>query len=543
MKRDRILVPTVRLFFSSKTGAALGSDALEPSQSQFPYGQDAENDDDPDEIEEDEGDVLVSQLRAELRETRNTVREQRSELALLRQDAAALEQQVEDRNEEILELRAELSEVVTPEGAAALQAEVEKLRKRVAKRDRRIAQLEAEKEKTVEEAKQKVESAAGIAKLEYDSLENDYHEYSIKSREEIGRLRRELETTGEGGKKLISSLEARVDEQRSLVLKAMARADRAEDEKLAILKEKEQAVGEARDKIVNLQNQLEREHREVGRLRGANTTFERRYKKAQRQLNSLANRRGTVVEASDDEQSDRDSAPPPAQVGPSSSRTFARTASSRSDALPFDDADLDSLLGLSPSKAKAGPRVNNNSTLLGGSPRKMKRMRSVMDEAYEVSGEVEMEDLPPAVKQEVEEEDEDDDREPDTETDGEGSSDLEIVEPAASAPSASRSRPFGSRPDLANRASSSSTSSSFFSSSAPAPFHTLTASSSSSLASTSKPAFASSGGFGSKPKPALSQSRADKYIPGFLIGGSQGGKGGQGTLELGQKKRPKVGRK
>jgi hypothetical protein len=217
-------------------------------------------------------------------------------------------------------------------------------------------------------------------------------------------------------------------------------------------------------------------------------------------------KKGAILDDEDDEDDDNP-LPPRPLAGPSTSRIFARTTSARSRASPSpapatirSDSDNDML---------AGPsfKVNNNSTLLA-SPMKRKRERSAFDDdAFDISGDS-LDVLPPA------KEDYDD-----------GSSDLEILEPASgkgkgralsSTSSASTLRPLASHPSLSNAlpssfASSNSASSRFIS----------------GWAAANAP----------KTKPTLSQSKADQYLPAFA---KSSGTGGQGTLEFGQKKRPKV---
>lgn len=159
-------------------------------------------------------------------------------------------------------------------------------------------------------------------------------------------------------------------------------------------------------------------------------------------------------------------------------------------------------------------KVNNNSTLLA-SPVKRKRERSAFDEdAFDISA-----DVGGGRGGAVEAEDDDSDLEILDAYPANGRGKSNALSISFSAPSTLR--PLASHPSLTNSLASS--------------FQPIASSASAPSASTSR--FQSGWAIANEPtrKPKLSQSKTDQYLPAFA---REGGK--QGTLEFGQKKRPKV---
>ncbi|GAA5903765.1 hypothetical protein JCM6882_003411 [Rhodosporidiobolus microsporus] len=589
--RSRVPLPVLPLYIAVAGNNPTSEGDFEASQAQF-AGPDVVEDDPivDDEVdssdEEDgaarEGESELDRLRRELRETRNTVREQRGELCdlkrahdTLQQQAGQLEFDVGEKNEEIAALQAQLGDIITPEAATRriedLEEQVERLREA----------LEVERDAAEEQAE---EAETRLERLEHDHglIQGDWNEARIKWSEERTRLRDALDRAGAGGAEKIKALEEKVEELDNAILHLKGKLDRADDERNTLLERidvadslVEKAKQAARERVkqaqqeteafrATSQKQLDEQKRRIRALEGGRAEYVAKNKKLSHKLDKLKAKKGFVPGDDDEEEDDPsaqlDAPPSPAKASTSFKRTtsstsatagpsrlFGRTASrSRLSASPFpspfdggdDDDDDDDMYG--PPLV-----VNNNSTLLA-SPSKRKRQRSVMDEdAWEVSAEgaAELgvgagggdENRAGGARGGGRLVDDDDDDEED--------SDIEIVEPPTkgkgkerASTSTSSSRPFASHSRLGNTLPFSSTAPTSTASTRSSAFPTLF--SSTSTSSASQPIASGGWGAAAAKKPALSQQKTDKYLPAFAGGGSK-----QKTLEFGQKKRPKVGKK
>ncbi|GAA5970817.1 hypothetical protein JCM11641_004466 [Rhodosporidiobolus odoratus] len=531
--RRRIPVPMLRLFIP-ENGNPPSSDAIEASQSQFyektrgpnkgkeraVVEEEDEEVDQGDDMEEDEGESAradeseLERLRRELRETRNAVRDQRTELNDLKTDydalqvhARALEGSIDEREVRITALQAEVAEHVEPE----------QLREQIADLEEALQDANADAEEERERLARTIargEAQRARMKTRYELLDGDYREAAIKRDE----YKKRLEEVSESGQR-IKALRDEMDRKDREILQFKGQVDKANKERDDRTTRAHKLIGDAQDEARRLERDLEDERRRSKAAQGGNAEFKAKNEKLRKKLKEWKAKKGTVVD--DDEESEAEddlyAAPAPPVAGPStttsrsfgrtSSRTFARTTSSRSRASPSPSFFFDDDPAPQPAFT-----VNNNSRLLG-SPSKHKRSRSVMDEdAYDISagppkaGDEESQALPTQ-----EEEAEDDD------------SDIEFFEPISS--TASHQAPLTSHPSLANTRTlpSSATTSSTYATGPkrPAPFSTL--------ASTTQ----STSAWGGNKKPALSQSKADKHLPVLW----------QGTLDFGPKSRKKALRK
>ncbi|GAA5849458.1 hypothetical protein JCM8547_000458 [Rhodosporidiobolus lusitaniae] len=501
--KHRMSLPLLRLFLPEPGAGAPSSDAIAASQLQFfarsegpvrASSRTLELEDDEIEDEEDdaEGESEVERLRRELRVTRQNTRDQHVELESLRArlansepDLAALDTQ-----------EAEISRV-------------EELEIEIAELQALLGRAEKEKEEA-EKAAREATTKAGL-------LEGDLHEARIKWREERTRLQKQLSIADTSGEVEIKRLEERIKAEENKVMHAAGRVDFANEECKIAEKEAERIKRlldderkrhqqdtkrhqqDTKVERERLQQLVEAAQARAKQLEGANREYQLKNKK----LKDKLAKKGTIFDDEDVEPDNLPPAPAPPAARPFAPRTFGRTASSRSRASPspamFDgDDDSTSLPAF---------KVNNNSRLLA-SPTKRKRERSVMDDdAYDVSDRsAELKQLSGRRPRLVENEEQDVD------------SDLEVLEPTfpvnkgkgkASSTSSATLQPLSSRPSLTNSLLPP------FSSS----LQPLVSSSSTSSSGTKRP--------------ALSQSKADKYLPSFQ----------QGTLEFGQKKKPKVTRK
>ncbi|GAA5855683.1 hypothetical protein JCM9279_003302 [Rhodotorula babjevae] len=349
-----------------------------------------------------------------------------------------------------------------------------------------------------------------------------YHEAKIKWQEEVRRLKQQLNASGESGEEVIRQLGQEIEAKEREILhlkaaqegreqradeackKAADAAQRARNESLAAQAEAKRSVEAAMDHAAQ-------EVRLRKRVDLANKAALEKIKKLKAKNKDRQTKRGVLApDSDDDDDDDNDNAFLPLNASITLSHTRSRAS-------------------LTPDDPSSAFRINNKSRLLASPAKRSAHSRTPFDEAGDVSLETDPVEDADADAEAHPEDDEleyadvdmaqDDDDEVENrppQVDLDSDSDIEIVEPVPSkyfSSSAPVARPLGARNsapaaavDLFSPPRSGSGSASTSGKKRAFGLTTLAEGSSSSSAASSS--------WASK-KPALSQSRADKYLPDF----------------------------
>ncbi|GAA5909314.1 hypothetical protein JCM8208_005641 [Rhodotorula glutinis] len=410
---------------------------------------------------------------------------------------------------ELHEARTELARlqaVADPQAVAAMAAQLRALQTRFDELSARHGALE---EQCAEQVRER------------DEARNVYHEGKIKWQEEVRRLRQQLNASGESGEEVIRQLgqEIEAKEHEIFLLKAEQeghehRADeackKAADAAQRARHESLAAQAEAKRNVDAAMEHAAQEVRLRKRVDVANKAALEKIKKLKAKNKELQTKRGILAPDSDDDDDDDDddSAYLPLNASVVLSRTRTRTS------LTPDDPSTSSAF-----------RINNNSRLLA-SPTKQRSAarRTPFDDTCDVSletdpvedadadlddfegegDELEYADVDLAQDDEVE-------NRPPRQVELDSDSDIEIVEPVPSKyfSSSAPARPLAARNSAAEDLLSP-----------PRPTSTsLGKKRAFGLTMLAEGSSAASSSWASK-KPALSQSRSDKYLPDFASAAS-----------------------
>ncbi|GAA5870263.1 hypothetical protein JCM3774_004627 [Rhodotorula dairenensis] len=254
----------------------------------------------------------------------------------------------------------------------------DRLRARVAELEGRLAsEVEAAREREQALAANTSELSARIERLqveraelrqEFNALSNDYQTDQVKWKEAKEAYEKKLAQSGESGAARIEHLRARLAEREREIthLKASIdgiryRADQESKQAQAAAAQAQRAASahaaQAEERARAAEARLLDEEKASKRYAAANAGLNQSIANLRRKLQTLPSKRGVVNSDSDAE----DAAPSlPA-------RAFDRTTSSRSILSPSPPAD-DNVW------------INNNSALLGNSPRKQRHARTALDD-------------------------------------------------------------------------------------------------------------------------------------------------------------------
>ncbi|GAA5981844.1 hypothetical protein JCM10908_004634 [Rhodotorula pacifica] len=328
----------------------------------------------------------VDIMRRQWSEALMTVRQQRAELTALEKTLQELNEDIADQDITIQELNAHIED---------LEDDPPRHRRRDAYCDVCATREEEGLDEDIQELQAALEDANASAQsareeardieaervqllAECNALRNDFHTARIKWREAEVAYEAKLEQSGQSGVAMIEQLRARLGEREDEITHLKASIDgiryQAEEKtkaaQAAATKAEHSASAEimqAAGRVKAAEASLAKEVQSSKRYAAANKTLQESLDKCRRKYKELRHKRHIVGSDSDADDADGAVDPP---VAASTSRSLARTDSSRSQIFSLSP----------PASPTAELRINNNSTLLGNSPRKQRHSRNAFDD-------------------------------------------------------------------------------------------------------------------------------------------------------------------